>query len=138
MNRVWKVASRWSYTGTPESSILDVFRRNNVVFVGKEQDRFRQIVEGDLIVISDAKTIMAMGLATTLPLPITKLGIDFSEEDKEQDWFNASVIGCRVSYTDLSEAERPHYRVSAFHAVNERADEFRQIYRGLHKRFQKQ
>jgi hypothetical protein len=55
MNRVWKVASRWSETGTRESSVLDIFRRHNVVFVGKFQDRFRQIEVGDLIAISDAK-----------------------------------------------------------------------------------
>ena len=89
MNRVWKVASRWSETGTPESSILDIFRRHNVVFVGKFQDRFRHITEGDLIVISDGRTVVAMGLAMTLPQPITELGIDFTEEDKERFDFTA-------------------------------------------------
>ena len=75
MNRVWKVASRWSETGTADSSILDIFRRHNVVFVGKFQDRFQQIAVGDLIVISDAKRVVAMGLATTPPRPVTELGL---------------------------------------------------------------
>lgn len=138
MNRVWKVASRWSETGTPESSILDIFRRHNVVFVGKCQHLFRHITEGDLIVISDGRTIVAMGLAMTLPQPITELGIDFTEEDTKRFDFDDYVLGCRVSFTDLSGAEQPHYRPSTFHSVNERADEFREIYRCLHKRFQEE
>ena len=138
MPRVWKVASRWSETGTPESSILDVFRRHNVVFVGKFQDRFLQIAEGDLIVISDGRTVVAMGLAMSLPQPITKLGIDFKDDELKRFDFDEDVLGCRLSFTDLSETEQPHYRPSTFHGVNERADEFREIYRGLHKRFQEQ
>ena len=138
MNRVWKVASRWSETGTPESSILDVFRRNNVVFVGKFQDRFRQIAEGDLIAISDGITVVAMGLAMTLPQPITKLGVDFGDDDKQCDFYDNEVFGCCVSFTDLSETEQRPYRRGTFHAVNEQADVFREIYRGLHKRFQEE
>jgi len=138
MRRVWKVASRWSETGHAESSILDVFRRHNVVFVGKFQDRFSQISEGDLITISDAKKVVAMGLAMSLPQPITELGIGFTEDDLKRFDFDEEVLGCRVSFTDLSEAEQPDYRVSTFHSVNERADEFRQIYLGLHQRFQEQ
>lgn len=53
LERVRKVASRWSDTGCPESSILDIFRRHNVVFVGRFQNRFCQISVGDLIAISD-------------------------------------------------------------------------------------
>ena len=138
MNRVWKVASRWSETGHAESSILDIFRRHNVVFVGKFQDRFSQISEGDLIAISDAKKVVAMGLAMSLPQPITELGINFTEDDLKRFDFDEEVLGCRVSFTDLSEAEQPHYRPSTFHSVNERADEFREIYLGLHKRFQEE
>jgi hypothetical protein len=138
MNSVWKVASRWSETGHAESSILDIFRRHNVVFVGKSQDRFRQIAEGDLIVISDAKTVVAMGLATTPPQPVTDLGIEFTEDDLRRFDFDDYVFGCRVSFTDLSVDNQPHYRPSTFHAVVERADEFRRIYRGLHRRFEEE
>lgn len=136
MNRVWKVASRWSETGTAESSILDIFRRHNVVFVGKYQDRFRQIAVGDLIVISDAKRVVAMGLATTLPLPVTALGIKFSEDDLRKFDCEDYVLGCHVSFSDLGEEEQPSYRVSTFHGVNERAEEFRRIFTAHRQRFE--
>ena len=135
MNRVWKVASRWSETGTAESSILDIFRRHNVVFVGKFQERFQQIEVGDLIVISDAKRVVAMGLATTLPQPVTSLGIEFTEDDLQKFDCEDHILGCRVSFSDLGEDEQPHYRVSTFHGVNERADEFRRIFTAHRQRF---
>lgn len=135
MNRVWKVASRWSETGTAESSVLDIFRRHNVVFVGRFQDRFQQIEVGDLIVISDAKRVVAMGLATTLPQAVTALGIEFSEDDLQKFDCEDHVLGCRVSFSDLGEEEQPRYRVSTFHAVNERADEFRRIFTAHRQRF---
>lgn len=136
MNRVWKVASRWSETGTVESSILDIFRRHNVVFVGKFQDRFRQIAVGDLIAISDAKQVVAMGLAMTLPKPVSELGIEFTEDDLRKFDCEDHVLGCRVSFSDLGEEEQPSYRVSAFHSVNERADEFRRIFTAHRHRFE--
>ncbi len=136
MNRVWKVASRWSETGTRKSSILDIFRRHQLVFVGKCQDSFRQIVEGDLIVISDAKRVVAMGLATSLPQPVTALGIDFNEEDLNRFDFDDEVLGCRVSFADLSEDEQRDYRIGAFHGVDVRADEFRRIFMAHRQRFE--
>jgi hypothetical protein len=129
MNRVWKVASRWSERGTKESSVLDIFRRHNVVFVGRFQDRFRQIEVGDLIAISDAKRVVAMGLATSPPQPVTTMGLAFSEADLSRFDYDDGVLGCRVSFTDLSDKEQPSYRVSTFHGVNERADEFRRIFK---------
>ncbi|WP_397379482.1 DUF262 domain-containing protein [Prosthecobacter sp.] len=136
MNRVWKVASRWSETGTAESSILDIFRRHNVVFVGRFQDRFQQIGLGDLIVISDAKRVVAMGLATTLPQPVTELGIEFTEDDLRKFDCEDHVLCCRLSFSDLGEEEQPSYRVSTFHGVNERADEFRRIFTEHRQRFE--
>ncbi|HWZ94581.1 MAG TPA: DUF262 domain-containing HNH endonuclease family protein [Opitutaceae bacterium] len=136
MNRVWKVASRWSETGTAESSILDIFRRHNVVFVGKFQDRFQQIEVGDLIAISDAKRVVAMGLAMSLPKPVSELGIEFTDDDLSKFDREDHVLGCRVSFSDLGEEEQPSYRVSTFHSVNERADEFRRIFTAHRQRFE--
>ena len=135
MNRVWKVASRWSETGTAESSILDIFRRHNVVFVGKFQDRFQQIAVGDLIAISNGKRVVAMGLATTPPQPVTELGIEFTDDDLQKFDYEDYVLGCRVSFNDLGEDEQPSYRMSTFHSVNERADEFRRIFTAHRQQF---
>ena len=136
MNCVWKVASRWSETGTVESSVLDIFRQHKVVFVGTSQERFRQISVGDLIVISDAKRVVAMGMATTLPQPVTALGIEFSEDDRRRFDCEEHVLGCRISYSDLGEEEQPRYRIGAFHRVVERADEFRRIFTSHRQRFE--
>jgi hypothetical protein len=138
MKRVWKVASRWSETGHAESSILDIFRKHNVVFVGKFQDRFQQVSEDDLIAISDGKKVVAMGLATTAPLPITQMGIEFTQEDLEKFDYEVGVIGCRVSFTDLIPEEHLPYRISTFHSVNERANEFRDVFTNHRKRFEEE
>lgn len=34
MANVWKIGSRWDAAGKKKFSILSIFRRNNVVFVG--------------------------------------------------------------------------------------------------------
>ena len=135
MKRVWKVASRWSETGTEESSILDIFRRHNVVFVGKFQERFQQIAVGDLIAISDGMRVVAMGLATTLPQPVTALGIEFTDDDLQSFDYEDHVLGCRVSFSDLSEEEQPNYQRGTFHSVNEHADEFRRIFSARRQQF---
>lgn len=136
INRVWKVASRWSETGTAESSILDIFRRHNIVFVGKCQHLFQLIAVGDLIVVSDAKRVVAMGLATTPPQPLPQLGIDFTAEDLEKFDCEDHILGCRLSFSDLGEDEQPSYRVGTFHGVNDRADGFRRIYTAHHQRYE--
>jgi hypothetical protein len=59
---VWKVASRWSEDGNADSSILQLFRRHNIVFVGTHQERFRNIKKGDLIAVSDGKKVVALGV----------------------------------------------------------------------------
>ena len=135
MSNVWKVGSRWSETGHIDSSILDIFRRHNVVFVGRFQDRFQKVAVDDLIAVSDGKRVVAMGLATTPPRPITQMGIDFSKEDLRKFDFEDHVLGCRISFTDLTDEEKRNYRISTFHAVDERADEFRKIFEGHRRRY---
>ncbi len=135
MNRVWKVASRWSETGHKESSILDIFRSHNIVFVGKLQEEFNKIREGDLIAISDGRTIVGLGLAASTPQPITCMGINFTKKENEAFDYVEEVIGCRVSITELATEDRRPCPPGAFHAIHERADELRCIYEKLHRRF---
>ena len=83
MANVWKVGSRWSDNGSKESSIISIFRRNNVVFVGQEDRRiaFRDSVkQGDYIAIADGYTIVAVGKAISNPICITKLDIKVSKK----------------------------------------------------------
>ena len=84
MSNVWKVGSRWSENGAKESSIISIFRRNNVVFVGQEDRRiaFRDSVkQGDYIAIADGYTIVAVAKAISTPTCITKLNIRVTAEE---------------------------------------------------------
>ena len=47
-NNVWKVGSRWSINGNKESSIIDIFRKYQIVFLGSEErGRFLNEVKTD-------------------------------------------------------------------------------------------
>lgn len=129
MSHVWKVGSRWSETGHKDSSILDIFRRHNVVFVGSEQDRFKKIQEGDLIGIADGLKIVGVGRATSSPKPITQMGISFSEEDCQSFDYDDRVIGCKVSYTDIpNQQDWVPCPPGAFRRFQARAKELQAIY----------
>ena len=125
---VWKVASRWSEDGHANSSILDIFRTHNVVFVGKYQERFGYISSGELIAISDGKKVVAMGIAMDDPTPVTEIGIEFSEEEKRRFGFEKSTLACRVSFTDLPKEKHLPYRIGTVHRVQDRAQEFRNVF----------
>lgn len=132
MSRVWKVGSRWSDTGHQESTILDIFRRYNVVFVGVRTKMFNEIQEGDLIGIADGRKIVAAGKAQSVPKPITELNIIFSEEDKNKFDYEEWVVGCRVSFTDIPNKENwvicPPGAIRRFQA---RAPELETVYKYL-------
>ena len=132
MSRVWKVGSRWSDTGHQESTILDIFRRYNVVFVGVRTKMFNEIQEGDLIGIADGRKIVAAGKAQSAPKPITELNIIFSEEDKRKFDYEEWVVGCRVSFTDIPNKENwvicPPGAIRRFQA---RAPELEAVYSNL-------
>ena len=134
MSQVWKVGSRWGETGHKDSSILDIFRRHNVVFVGVEQGRFKKIQEGDLIGIADGLKIVAVGMATSVPQPITELGIPFSEDDKRAFDYEDQVIGCKVSYADIpNQEEWVRCPPGAFRRFHARANELQAIYDKLQR-----
>ena len=141
LNEVWKVGSRWSETGYASSSILDIFRNHNVVFVGNGTGTFRNIKIGDLIVISDGYRIVALGPVIGAPAPLPDLGIDFTLEEKERFDCEDSVWGCRIDYVDISggdEEPEEYRRRGACHAIHERANEFRDIYLNYRMRFEEE
>lgn len=122
MSTVWKVGSRWSCTGTVQSSILDkVFRKYKVIFVGTKDHIFGRIQDGDLIGISDAKYIVAIAQAQGVPRPLGEFSSIIPE-----DVINAyghSVPACRVSFMDLSQEDRFIYgRRGACHKLHGEAE----------------
>ena len=115
---VWKVGSRWSHTGTVESSIIDLFRRNNIVFTNRNTHLFERIKEGDLIAVSDGFKIIALGLATSSPKPITQFTIQISSKESEIFSPDDSTWGCKISFIDLKEQDYFTYKKrGAFHGI---------------------
>ena len=113
MANVWKVGSRWSDNGSKESSIISIFRRNNVVFIGQWEKRinFRDWVkQGDYIAIADGYTIVAVAKAMSTPTCITNLNIRVTKEEIErfnpQDYEPEEVYGVKVKIVDL---DKEHY-----------------------------
>ena len=116
MANVWKVGSRWSDYGTPNSSIISIFRRNNVVFVGAESIRERFLNEvkcGDYFAISDGYYVAAVAKAIDNPTMLSNLKVNaigyesdrFDYEDSK-DW----VVGIRVKIVDLNDEQKISYK----------------------------
>lgn len=107
---VWKIGSRWSKNGDSDRSILSVFRRNDIVFCGKEYERFlKEVKQGDYFAIADGYTIVAVAKATTDPFV---LGEYYADKQRKLDVrpnelkkftleeFN-EALGVRVKIVDL-------------------------------------
>ncbi len=61
MAHVWKVGSRWSSNGAAGTSLINIFRRSNYVFVGSSGERFYESVrKNDYLAIADGLTIVAV------------------------------------------------------------------------------
>jgi uncharacterized protein with ParB-like and HNH nuclease domain len=129
----WKIGSRWSEDGNSGSSILDVFRRNKVVFAGSKTNRIsNEVKEGDFIAISDGKKIVCIAKATDNPKPITEISIN--EEDKKKFNYEDWVIGVKVNIVDLKEFIP--YRIGIFHRLNEHREILKEIYENTNKQFE--
>lgn len=126
MANVWKIGSRWSEYGTSDSSILSIFRRNNVVFVGADgaRDRFiNEVKSGDYFAIADGYNVVAVAKALSKPtlindLKINTVGYESDRFDFEdcKDW----VVGVRVKIVDLKVDQRIWYeKQGAFFKANQ-------------------
>lgn len=113
---IWKVGSRWSEYGTPDSSIISIFRRNNVVFVGAEGTRQRfkgEVKRGDYFAIADGYSVVAVAKALDDPdylknLKVNTVGGESDRFDYEKckDW----VVGVRVKIVDLKDGQVFKYK----------------------------
>jgi uncharacterized protein with ParB-like and HNH nuclease domain len=66
MMRVWKIGSRWSETGRRDASIIDVFRRNQIIFAGDDsKHKLFNVKKGDLIAIADGTRILSIAMAVS-------------------------------------------------------------------------
>lgn len=80
---IWKIASRWSDTGTHESTILDIFIKNGIAFIYPEGHDLSSIQIDDLIAISDGHRIVAVAKVATQAQRIADMpGIHLSQTDR--------------------------------------------------------
>ena len=89
MATVWKIGSRWSSYGAASASILSIFRRNKVVFVGLEDESwfFNNVHRGDYFAIADGYQIVAIAKATSSPDYIGNLK-DIIAKEEDDSVFN--------------------------------------------------
>lgn len=141
MANVWKIGSRWSDNGDPNSSILHIFRRNGYVFVGSQEfgDNVRK---GDYIAIADGYRVVAVAKVlddnpTALRELITSHKLRFRESDIErfdfrhpEEWSEEyGYYGTRVHIVDLLPDETFLYKkMSRFHAANLYWNEIKRLY----------
>lgn len=134
---IWKIASRWSDEGIPSSSILDIFRKYQMVFAGRETNRIKNDVKiGDLVAISDGIKVVAIGKVLTSPKVLTEF--KFDEDDLNSKRFNYEdwVIGFKVKLVDLSDEQKFDYNRGTFHAVHgEYKNKIKTLYDNFNKNF---
>jgi hypothetical protein len=138
-DNVWKVGSRWSDTGTKESSIIDIFRKYQIVFLGSvERGRFQNEVKtGDYIAIADGFNVCTISKVLSEPMPITELGIEFTEEEKNRFTFEDWVIGAKVHIVELKNDNNIYYKErGAFCRANQINNEVIQKYDENQKKFE--
>ena len=134
--RVWKVGSRWSEHGCPNSSILDVFRRNRIVFVGRGQHLFERIMEGDLIAISDGVTVMALGRVASPPRRLSEFSLELTPSEEEWIGLDDDVLACRVDYQDLDPEDHFYGGRRTIHRLYQMAGTALALYQANHQKYE--
>lgn len=121
---VWKIGSRWNEYGNPNASILDVFRRNQIVFVG-DNCKFKlkeQVKKNDIIAIADGIKIISIAIVVDeTAIQLTKencskyVHIEPWDKFSNSDFYNA--IARKVHIFDLS-TPITYVRTPTFCSVN--------------------
>ncbi len=124
---VWKIASRWSYTGTKQSSVLDIFRKYGIVFAGRETEKIKKSVQkGDLIAISDGLKVVSIAKVISLPSQITYY--DIKDEDKQRFDYENWVVTFRVEIYNLSKDEIFTTKMGTFHGMGKYSNRIKELY----------
>lgn len=142
MANVWKVGSRWSDYGTPDSSIISIFRRNNIVFVGQEEAResfLKKVKQGDYFAIADGYNVVAVAKAIDEPTLLKNLKVvtvgyesDRFDYENDKDW----VVGVRVKIVDLAEKDRIWYKkIGTFCSANQIWEKVIDLYENQYNKF---
>ena len=140
MANVWKIGSRWSEYGSRNSSILSIFRRNNIVFVGEENASKRfihEVKKGDYFAIADGYEVVAVAKALDVPKYLNNYRLDIKKYESEifdyeecKDW----TVGVRVKIIDLDDSIWYENRGS-FSAANQIWDDVIELYENQNNKF---
>lgn len=125
--QVWKIASRFSKTGTKKSSVLNLFRKYSIVFAGTKTDKIiDKVKEGDLVAISDGLNIVSVAKVISKPTKVTSF--DIEEDDKKQFDYQNWVIAFRVEIFNLNIDEVFTTKMGTFHGMGKYSDLIRKLY----------
>lgn len=106
MNNVWKIGSRWGNKG---ASVLDLFLRYGCVLFGGKNDSgigdWESVRAGDLFVVSDGATIVAIGEAVGVFTSYRDSGFHFRMQDVNS-FIDDDVVICPAKIVLLEGAER--------------------------------
>ena len=106
--QTWKIGSNWGYKG---ESVLDLFMDYGCVFFGgandgKKKGNWYDVNEGDLFVIADGKTAVAVGVAISKFSDYETSQINFSEIDRKDFIDDYDVQICKAKLWLLSPEQR--------------------------------
>lgn len=111
MSIVWKIGSRWCESGGPHASIISIFRRSGVVFIGNERsEAFNHLVHaGHYFAISDGFRIVSVARATSEPMNLNVMiskNLIKVRNSKDSGYFNITdnfhkCYGVKVKIVDL-------------------------------------
>ena len=135
MCNVWKVGCRWSDSGAPESSIISIFRRSGIVFVGDDK-KFEQVRRGDYLAIADGYNVVSIARAIGDVTPLQKMieeGL-IKVRQTESTIFNIEDrvsfgAGIRVHIVDLPKNEIFQYkRAGQFYSADTKRKKIIDLY----------
>lgn len=140
MANVWKIGSRWSESGAKNKSIISIFRRNNVVFIGTETEKFKnQVRKGDYFAIADGFDIPAIAKAISDPMPLSEMQISVSDDEAKIFDYNECCdwsYGVKIKLIDLDPSQYiPYNKRGAFFAANQIWQKVVDLYNNYDRQF---
>lgn len=139
MENVWKIGSRWSSWGDASRSVLSIFRRNNIVFLGDDHKKrfLKEVKEGDYFAIADGYSVVAVAKAISIPMKLDDMG-ELLIPDSEKCIFDKSdaeySVGVKVKIVDL---EKPflYKKMGTFFLANQIWQKVKDLYENNLNRF---
>jgi len=112
---VWKIGSRWGEGGI---SVLHIFRKYNIVFVGEAAESINSVKIGDLIAVTDGIKVVSVGIIASKRKPITEFKFDIQDIETKNFNYDDLVDAFKVLLFDLKDEDCFDYSRGKFHKVH--------------------